>query len=414
MTTHGSVNHGLWRPINTNQYQFYFKYADMFVATYRFLNSTLGASLGIVRRACNFNNGTSDCDYAQRPGSTPPGENAWVLFEFTSASPKFWLLLQQSSSTSNSNFGQSPGNPGSVDWINSTAVSAFAFAAAVREDGGNPWNGTSANNGLDTKGIPVWVPGPSRLAMAPLNNGFRGQFRVDRSAMHSVCQAINYNADRTRREIFHVVATEDSITFLPGHDGGTYYDFSYFGKYNPINPTGASYCFISTFSNSLTPFNTAYFDMLWPWAGGGGIYGIHQFGSNMQGATYAGTNSSSGNNYYWSGGIIDRVNFAMVPIGLGHMMQMEYYAEYDRLIATNRALGKMDVFNIPVFIDGRARGPVGELSNIKICHTLPNHATIHRRKYAVFGRPRNEGKVLTLWGGDVVPGQLGSVFGVQF
>jgi hypothetical protein len=102
-------------------------------------------------------------------------------------------------------------------------------------------------------------------------------------------------------------------------------------------------------------------------------------------------------------------------MGLGYFLDMKWYTEYMRLLATNRVLGKQDVFNIPVYVDGHEnKGLVGELSNVKLCHTLANHSTMLGKKYAVFGKPRAESKILALWGAPVAPGRITTIYGEQF
>ncbi len=414
MSLHGSVNHTIWRPHSNQEVQFRHAFNDEFVATYRFLNSPIAAGMGIVRRACNFNNQASDCDYKHRQSSPPPGNNAWALFEFTSANLPFWLLIQQSDSSNNDSFGVGAGEPADNDW--SRRISGFCFSVALREDGGSPWGGTTNNNGTDVKSRPVWTPGPSRLAMFPISNGPKGQWRVDRSGMHPVSLWIDFDASRTRITTYHFLANEDSITFLVGHDGGYNYDVTYFGKYNPINASRAptSYAFLGTITDNLGFFNTGYSDELWPWHGGGGLYGMRYFGSNVIGMSYANFNSPTGQDYYWTGGILDTNSFTAVPMAVSLPMQIHYFRYYARQITLNPALKKIDVFNFPVAVDGLSRGIVGEISNIKYTHTLPHHSTIHGRKFAVFGRSRPEGKIMAQWSPLVTPGKYCTVFGEQF
>lgn len=415
MSLHGSVNHTLWRPYNNQEVQFRHAFSDMFVATYRFLNSSIGASMGIVRRACNFNNMASDCDYNYRKLSPPPGNNAWALFEFTSASPPFWLLLQQSDVSNNATFGIGAGEPADNDW--SSKISGFAVSFAVREDGLSPWGGTTANNGTDTKSRPVWTAGPSRLAMFPISNGPRGQWRVARSGLHPISLWIDIDNTKSRATFFHFLANEDSVTFLMGHDGGCNYDVTYMGRYNATNPTSpnsATYAFFSAITDTLGYSNTDFDDIIYPWHGGGDIFGRRHYGSNNIGMTYAGGNSTTGNDYYWTGGIIDRQRFTSVPIGLGLPIGMMYYTEFNRRLAFNQASKKVDVFNIPIYVDGLNRGYVGELSNLKICHTFANHSTINNRKFAAFGRRKNELKIMSQWGANIAPGKFTTVFGEQF
>lgn len=415
MTVIGSVNHTLWRPVGGNSSQFATTFADMFVSLYRFLNSARAQSIGIFRRACNFNNGSSDCDYAIRTPGIKPGDNAWAVFEFTNANQPFWILIQQSDSLTNANFGTGTGAPGGVDY--SRRMSACAVSFAVREDGGSPWNGTTLNNGSDTKGSQVWTPGASRLSMFPINNGSRGTFRTAREGMHPLCLWLESDSSaRTRLTMFHCIATEDSLTVIVGMCGGLQNMVTYMGSYNPIsNDPSCNYCFFSNQIVRLDNSNNNSFDVFWPYSAGGGDFSAHPWiGSNLAGGTYTSSNSPSGNVDYWSGGIIDKRSFTSVPIGLAHQLWAMFYIEYTRRLASNPALNKSDVYALPLYVDGLNRGAVGELTNLMTAYMIPQFTTLRNRQYAVFGRVMNEGKVVVRWGGNVMPGRVGNVLGEQF
>lgn len=126
---------------------------NTFVNLYTFMqrhvtvgNATLHAS--------NYGNGASGFDY--HDGANPAGENAWAVFKFLASASSirttdFYVLIQWAT---NSSFGASPGNPGSIENATGDGV---GIIMAYREDNGDPWNGTTNANGADTKGTPVWT-----------------------------------------------------------------------------------------------------------------------------------------------------------------------------------------------------------------------------------------------------------------
>lgn len=96
-------------------------------------------------------------------GANPFGENAFAVYRFLASASSvrttdFYVLIQWADTAS---FGTAPGNPGRLK--GSTSGDGIGIQMAFREDGGSPWNGTTNNNGTDTKGATVWVAGGSVL-----------------------------------------------------------------------------------------------------------------------------------------------------------------------------------------------------------------------------------------------------------
>lgn len=139
-----------------------------FINVYNFLNNNTG-TLGIQRIA--FHTGSKDTGMTDTRGmnfydqANPAGQNSWACFCFSSASVPFYVLVQWAGSTA---VGTAPGSPALFKASATTNVLGLAFAS--RADSGNPWNGSSGSNGLDTKGTPVWHPGASSLILAPRSN----------------------------------------------------------------------------------------------------------------------------------------------------------------------------------------------------------------------------------------------------
>lgn len=157
---------------------------DVFTTLVTALDSSLAGGQGIIRRASNYGltgaaaNNISRFDEANimtNPGNgltrwdagSPPGNNAWVLYEFTQATVPFWVLIQfakESIDFSYQRFGEPPGNPGSTQSIMTSAApigqnrnNGVNISIGFMLDGSSPWLGTANNNGADTKGNPaVW------------------------------------------------------------------------------------------------------------------------------------------------------------------------------------------------------------------------------------------------------------------
>jgi hypothetical protein len=94
--------------------------------------------------------------------ANPAGENAWAVFRFlASASTKrtldFYVHIQWADSAQ---FGQAA-TDGALAQLNNSTLDGVGIEMAYREDGGDPWLGTTDADGADTKGAtpqagPVW------------------------------------------------------------------------------------------------------------------------------------------------------------------------------------------------------------------------------------------------------------------
>lgn len=169
-----SVNFGDYITVTGSTYA-----NNMFVVAYNFLNNNTG-TLGIERIAYNFgDNGTGMNFYGE---SDACGENVWACFRFASADVPFYVLIQ---STMQHNLGTNSGNTAQNGLVTKywyqplpdtfayeIFKSIFCYQFAQRGDGGNCWNGTTNNDGTDTKGDPVWISGSSGLGVYPLVNNF--------------------------------------------------------------------------------------------------------------------------------------------------------------------------------------------------------------------------------------------------
>jgi hypothetical protein len=171
------------------------------------------------------------------------GDNAFGVWRWDRADgKKLYILLQWQY---NSSMGASPGNPGSPSQVNYGVVIQFA----MRLDGGNPWNGTSANDGADTKnGTNVWVDGGSTLVVWPRVNGPSGS-----STTKSGLMMLSSYGTTTR---FNIMSDDTSIYWFTNHDAGPIDVIGFFAPYTPrssITPD-LGYCCLAQ-NTSLPDFN---------------------------------------------------------------------------------------------------------------------------------------------------------------
>lgn len=133
----------------------------MFTNTYNFLQQNVAAGNATLH-ASYFGTGGTGFDY--HDGANPSRENAWAVFKYlASASTErtydFYVMIQWADTSS---FGSGGGSPGR---LSGGTQDGCGICMAVRQDGGDPWGGTTAADGTDTKSATVWVPGGSTVSV---------------------------------------------------------------------------------------------------------------------------------------------------------------------------------------------------------------------------------------------------------
>lgn len=133
----------------------------LFTLTYNFLQQHVTAGNATLHASYFGNTGTG---FDFHDGANPSGGNAWAVFKFlASASTErtfdFYILIQWADSGV---FGSGGGSPGR---INGSTGDGCGICMAVRQDGGDPWGGSTAADGTDTKAATVWVPGGSTVSV---------------------------------------------------------------------------------------------------------------------------------------------------------------------------------------------------------------------------------------------------------
>lgn len=171
-------------------------------------------------------------------GANPFGENAFVLYRMNgltsgnsqsarngSTLPDFdyYVLIQWADGDA---FGTSPGNPGLIDAATSDGV---AIAVAVRDDGGDPWNGTSNDDGSDTKGATVWTAGASTLHVYPISNTYTGGSHTTNKQNMRRIEDFSAAADAR----VSLIGNADSFMTLSDDGDDFGYALMYVGVYTP-------------------------------------------------------------------------------------------------------------------------------------------------------------------------------------
>jgi hypothetical protein len=165
---------------------------------------------------------TAGSDYWD--GATPFMRHAFAVFEATNGTPKPWYLLIEFID------GSADAVPGGTIAGGSSGTPyagiGVQMACAVGAGGtpANPWNGTTNNNGTDTKGTPWWVApgGGGKLYCFPRCNSAGGGAATNANDLAWAYKTHYYSlATQTR---FHIVTDDDCIVFLidEGNDGGVF------------------------------------------------------------------------------------------------------------------------------------------------------------------------------------------------
>jgi hypothetical protein len=174
-------------------------------------------------------------------GAAPFGQHAWALFRVNgSTGAHAWYLLITYLDGQN-NFtlasGNGPASPctlgGGNQYFNTGIGMQMAWAVDASGNDASPWNGSTNNNGADTKGTPVWTaPAGGSVHVLPRSNEPGGGFATNRENF-SWLGSYHYAFTGFAPHRFHVVADSDSICFVEdyGDDGGA--AFAYVGVYIP-------------------------------------------------------------------------------------------------------------------------------------------------------------------------------------
>lgn len=169
--------------------------------------------------------GTGGTGFDRTGGANPSGENAfgvWVLHT-SAARPGggtklgaiyFFLAWVDT-------------EPPAGWQLNSGTADGVGLAGAFLEDGNSPWNGTTVDDGTDTKGSPLWVAGGSTVHFTERSNAPGG---VDATLANNARSPIGDKQSSTLSDQYlHCIADADQFAII-GTAGVTSYG-SQFGCY---------------------------------------------------------------------------------------------------------------------------------------------------------------------------------------
>lgn len=249
------------------------------------------------------------------------GSNSFFVVRFASASNPFEILFQLRTFTNQGGgnaaffFGASPGNPGLLEGLTFQAGTQtdqylLAWAVSMRLDGSRSWNGTTASNGADTKGTPVWTGSiDNGFFLFPRNNSPKqGGIGTNRE---NCMWLVRPSAQATAPCRWHIYCDTDSFFFTHDFsDDGTYERFNYFGPYTPLSSANTMPPYLCLTDNAfssnrfygfgpnLNPIDTTNYPnggVIHPVASGSGTmvmvmganntYGAPMFPANIYGGT---------------------------------------------------------------------------------------------------------------------------------
>lgn len=288
-TIKGSIDHqlgdGLIAPPDTNQMAF--------KVIYDFFAVTMAGAGHCTLIANNYGASGTGTDFFD--GANPFGENAWAVFRFGSSATPFYILVQWADAAS---IGTSPGNPGS-----GYATDGVYFQMALREDGGNPWNGGTAAAGADAKGTPVWTAGGSTLHVIDRSCAAGGSYATNKERLLGF---FDVSGAYTAR--LHMIGDADGFFMLGDDDGdGNTEMYAFMGKYEVRTGLTAPYPYValveSGFSHGIMPSGSA----------SGSIWGstadnTDRHGGVLVGAAEGVTQASLGHSAPWTDDTIYQPN----------------------------------------------------------------------------------------------------------
>lgn len=385
MTVHGIIDIAL-----REEQQQTLKYQEAYVSLTKFMTSSFGALNGIQRIA--YSTGSAPLSkggegYWDEGLSAYP--NAWSCYKFLSASVPFYLLVQF---TWNNSFGTLPGNPGAID--GTSTANGVGIAIAMRADGGNPWNGTSSNNGTDTKGTPVWTAGASSLLCWPRSNSTGGTNTTNKEMTMGVILSkagTGAGAGPPFGTHFSFVCDFDNMAFVSEDAADGQYRATYFGKYTVRTNITASCPYVSLRSSAAT--NNPAFPLT-------------TYGPTTSGFAVA------------DGGIAHPTTVASGTRTLQISALSEFFGDSSFEMSTR--IGRWDEFPIHVAVaESPMFGYAGYIDWVKLVPVGLNLSLNPDKSRAIFGAQLASAnspttKLSIPWNGTIVPGTSVSRTGTMF
>lgn len=304
------------------------------------------------------------------------GDNAFGVWRWDRIDgKKLYILLQWAY---NSNLGVSPGNPATNNQLANTVGIQFA----MRLDGGNPWNGTTVNDGTDTKnGTSVWTAGASTLLVWPRVNDTGGS-----STTKSGLMAMMPGTTVAHR--FGIMSDDDSLYWYSTTTSTSVSQVGFFGPYSTrsgITPNLGYVCLNSTQSAPSPADNTVY------------------------GTTTGNSTREGGASINAAGGV--RACRTFILSSLGNSIYQK------NNLASGTPYDVIDVFICMDDSTGPTQGLIGKLnvSDIAVTYNMPNFDTnVGKTRVCIGDSSLASWKWLIPWNGSTTPNSTASQTGVQF
>lgn len=201
----------------------------LFTTIWRFFNGPMLSSSYVELVALNYGAAGTGTEYPDE--NAPFGQNAFFVWRLPSGSSSrpvdVYVMCQWADATS---FGSSPGNPGRLS--NGTG-DGVGICVAYRDDGGNPWAGSTNGDGSDTKGDPVWTAGDSVLRIFPRSNE---DGLTHSTSKENLFQISDVSSSDDINQKIHMVADRDNFVLLHDENNNQDYEnFFFYGLYTPID-----------------------------------------------------------------------------------------------------------------------------------------------------------------------------------
>jgi hypothetical protein len=220
-TVHGLVNrHHTAGGLDPNANRDTFAHVAAF---FDHLSTPAGGDI-MTRVASNWGNGTG---FDRSGGANPTGtDHSWGVWKLNtstarpgggSALGEVYVLLAMFEATLPSAQNMQ------INGVNGDGV---GIMWAFREDGGDPWNGTSNDDGSDTSSSPLWTAGGSTVHCFPMANNPGGDDNTPKNNMMGD-DYTNSNTDIW----FHGVADDDNVVFFLTQQRTAAWDASKLGCY---------------------------------------------------------------------------------------------------------------------------------------------------------------------------------------
>jgi hypothetical protein len=324
----GSIDHQITQVTNLGN-------QELFTSLFRFFNGPLRSGSYCDLHALHTGSTTPTAlgtDYHDE--NTPFGNNAFAVFKFPSGTisgtvskraSDMYVLIQWADTAT---FGASPGNPGLRDGGTNDGV---GWQCALRDDGGDPWTGTTLANGDDRKGAtpgtgPVWTAGGSTVRVLPRSNNTGGTHNTNKE------NCINIQDQTTNPTRYYFFADRDNILiYVDISDNQGMNEMCMIGVYDPI--PGLS----GTIPNP--------------------VFMMHDYTLPLAVNTVFG--STAGNNTTTEGGIIPAVSSSGVEVRgfeIDRYASVQTTTQQPNLQYTPTVF---DEFRLPLFLDDTDKGMLG-------------------------------------------------------